>query len=109
MEGPAFAVVRDECHGIILGVHLGLGLRQDLNRVIPHQASVELVLGVEVCPAAHDRMVRLSKFDVEGPIGIMITHTPSRPGPYAAGDVRELRPLADPDRKSTRLNSSHSN
>ena len=58
MECPTLAVARDERHRVVLPVHLGLGLRQDLDGMISNQASVEFVLGVKVGHAAYDRLVR---------------------------------------------------
>src|ERR1017187_1344635 len=96
VERPPLAVLSNERHRVVLRVGFRLGLRKDFDRIIAHQASVELVLRVEVRHAAHDGMFRPGQFYVEGAIGVMLMHGWSRSGPCASGKLGELRPLVEP-------------
>src|ERR1017187_2379330 len=96
MKRPPLPVPRNERHRVVFPVHLGLGLRQHFDRMIPDQARVELVLSVEVRHAEHDRMGRYGQLDTERAKGIMLAHSRARSAPRAAGHLGELRPLAEP-------------
>ncbi len=92
MKHPAFAVLQDKGHRVVLAIDLGFRFRQNFDGGSAGQARIELIDGLERREPARDGMLHGGHCDLEGAVRVVPAELRV---PYPPDELLELGPALE--------------